>query len=134
VATMELPGLVGRMMTLASSATGRVDLIVKGNLKGTPRGWSFDVRRRLFQSDRLLETASTDELRLAAQSGSELTYTLVPKGSGTRLGSDRDQDGALDQDELDQGSDPADPISSARPGLKLEAHLLPEAKLEISWA
>ena len=33
----------------------------------------------------------------------------VPVGSGRRIGIDRDEDGTLDGDEADAGSDPADP-------------------------
>jgi hypothetical protein len=44
---------------------------------------------------------------------SELTYAVVPRGSAARIGVDRDLDGCLDRDELDAGSDPADPSSHA---------------------
>jgi hypothetical protein len=37
----------------------------------------------------------------------------VPPGTGTRLGIDRDGDGRRDRDELDAGTDPADPTSFA---------------------
>ena len=36
----------------------------------------------------------------------------MPPGSGMRAGIDRDEDGFLDRDELDAGSDPADPLST----------------------
>jgi hypothetical protein len=35
----------------------------------------------------------------------------MPAGSGVRAGIDRDRDGKLDRDELDAGTDPADPAS-----------------------
>jgi hypothetical protein len=41
-----------------------------------------------------------------------VTYTCAPPGSGERIGIDRDEDGYLDGDELDAGSDPADPDST----------------------
>jgi hypothetical protein len=44
--------------------------------------------------------------------GSELTFTVVRLGSETRIGIDRDSDGALDRDELDAGTDPADATST----------------------
>ena len=44
--------------------------------------------------------------------GTELTFTLVPAGSDVRIGIDRDGDGFFDRDELDAGSDPADPAST----------------------
>jgi hypothetical protein len=48
---------------------------------------------------------------LATSAGHPLTYTCAPPGSGTRMGVDRDQDGAWDGDEEDAGSNPADPAS-----------------------
>jgi hypothetical protein len=36
----------------------------------------------------------------------------VPAGTGHRIGIDRDGDGYFDQDELDAGSDPANPLST----------------------
>jgi hypothetical protein len=40
-----------------------------------------------------------------------VTFTCAPLGSGQRIGIDRDGDGAFDRDELDGGSNPADPAS-----------------------
>ncbi len=48
-----------------------------------------------------------------AAPGAEQTYTVVPRGAGWRMGVDRDADGYLDRDELDFGSDPANPLSLA---------------------
>lgn len=51
-------------------------------------------------------------LRGLIDSASEsLTYTCAPPSSGNRMGVDRDDDGFFDRDELDAGSDPADPLS-----------------------
>jgi hypothetical protein len=41
--------------------------------------------------------------------GKAVTYTAVPPGSGSRIGLDRDEDGAFDGDELDAGTDPTVP-------------------------
>jgi DNA-binding beta-propeller fold protein YncE len=99
--------LIGR------DAAGDCDLIVKGNLNGEARGW---VRQAdgTFRSDRAADAPLADAaLRAgAAVVGQELTYTCVPPGSGVRAGIDRDEDGALDRDELDAGTDPADPGSA----------------------
>ena len=46
-------------------------------------------------------------MRRAFQDGGELTYTCTPPGSGVRIGIDRDEDGVLDGDEEDAGSDSA---------------------------
>jgi hypothetical protein len=59
-------------------------------------------------------TISSAALLALAASNSELTYTLVPAGSQTRLGIDRDLDGFFDRDELDRGSDSTD--ASSVPG------------------
>jgi hypothetical protein len=66
-----------------------------------------------FRSDRGGEPVLTDT-QLRAQSGTtgqELTYTAVPVGSGVRIAIDRDGDGWYDADEIDAGTDPADPLS-----------------------
>ena len=69
-----------------------------------------------LRSDRASEAAITPAALLAlASSASELTYTLVPSGSQTRLGIDRDLDGFLDRTEVDAGSDPANASSVPQP-------------------
>ena len=90
------------------------DLVVKGVLNGEARGWRYRPLLNNFQSDRAAEVALTDaQLRqIAATPGQALTYTCVPPGSGVRVGIDRDEDGFFDRDELDAGSDPADPAST----------------------
>jgi DNA-binding beta-propeller fold protein YncE len=105
--------LLDRMISLALAGTSRVDLVVKGFEDNLQRGWFLDSSSGTFQSDRLAEVLSPDSLRALASKGSEQTYTLVPRGSGRRIGIDRDNDGYLDRDELDFGSDPANPLSLA---------------------
>ncbi|MBI4717252.1 MAG: hypothetical protein HY763_05570 [Planctomycetes bacterium] len=100
--------LIADMQTLADS--NAVGLVVKGVQAGIPRGYSY-LGAGQFQSDRQAETVSAATLRAGAAPGSELTYTVVPKGSETRIGIDRDVDGFFDRDELDGCSDPADPAS-----------------------
>jgi hypothetical protein len=87
------------------------DLVVKGVVSGEERGWY--KAGTMFRSDRASEPLLSDgALRaLAATPGQDLTYTCVPRGSGARIGVDRDEDGAFDRDELDAGTDPADPNS-----------------------
>jgi hypothetical protein len=77
------------------------------------RGW-LRTGGGSFQSDRVGEPLLTDaQLRAhAATPGQERTYHCVPPGSGTRIGLDRDEDGFFDRDEIDAGSDPADPSST----------------------
>jgi YVTN family beta-propeller protein len=94
-----------QMIALADA--GAVGLIAKGRHLGLARGYRYGGAN-LFQSDRLLESVTRATLTAQAGSGSELTFTVVPLGAETRLGVDRDSDGAFDRDELDQGGDPAD--------------------------
>jgi hypothetical protein len=105
--------LLDMMLALANASTSRVDLVVKGFKDGLARGWFFDRTSGNFQSDRLLEVYSPDALRALAVAGSEQTYTLVPRGTGQRLGIDEDGDGYFDRDELEFGSDPRNPRSLA---------------------
>ena len=108
-------GVVGNRINvmIARAGLGECDLIVKGSVGGLPRGWMRDASGQ-FVSDRASEAALSDaSLRaLAGAAGQELTYTCMPPGSGTRAGIDRDEDGYFDADELDAGSDPADPAST----------------------
>ncbi|MCH8332478.1 hypothetical protein IIC65_00950, partial [Candidatus Sumerlaeota bacterium] len=99
------------MIDLAASEPGRVDLIVHGFKNGLQRGWYYDRTTGAFVSDREGALATTGELRDLAAPGNELTFTLVPRGTGRRMGIDRDEDGVKDRSELDFGSDPADPGS-----------------------
>ena len=100
--------LLATMQGLAD--TGKVGLIVKGRQAGLARGYVY-LGVGLLQSDRAQERISIAALEAAAAAGNELTWTIVPRGTQTRMGIDRDLDGCLDRDELDGGSDPADPAS-----------------------
>ncbi len=95
---------------LALADAGTVGLIVHGPVAGEPRGYAY-AGGGLFQSDRAGESVSAAALLAAAEPGAELTWTAVPAAAQTRLGLDRDEDGALDGDERDACSDPADAAS-----------------------
>jgi hypothetical protein len=88
-----------------------VDLVVKGIFAGENRGWVYNSSTGEFDSDRSGESHTLGQLKAGAAVGSELTFTVVPPGSGTRIGIDRDEDTHLDTDETDACSDPADPSS-----------------------
>jgi hypothetical protein len=98
-------------LLVARATAGDCDLIVKGNQRGRSRGWLLGADGR-FATDFAGEPAlADDELRAQAAGGEPRTYTCVPPGSGMRIGIDRDDDGAPDGTELDEGTDPADPSS-----------------------
>ena len=88
-------------------------VIAKGPRQGQARSW-LRGSNGLFRSDRVSEPAIglNALLRIVTVAGRELTFTCVPPGSGVRMGLDRDEDGYYDRDELDAGSDPADPGST----------------------
>ncbi len=96
----------------ARAAAGECDLVVKGVLAGESRGW-VRLPNGEFQSDRASEAPFTlpSFESLVASSGATFTLTCVPPGSGERIGIDRDLDGFYDRDELDLGTNPADPES-----------------------
>src|SRR6185295_18533128 len=94
----------------ALADAGRVGLVVKGVQGGVARGYTY-AGGSSFQSDRAAEVVTVQALLDAAAIASELTYTLVPKGTEQRIGIDEDEDGFFDLDERDAGTDPADPLS-----------------------
>lgn len=105
----EVIALLGQMTAFADG--GAVGLVAKGVQAGLQRGYVY-TGADTFQSDRESETLGTDDLRLAADAGAEITFTAVPVGTQERIGVDRDEDGFFDRDELDACSDPADPEST----------------------
>ncbi len=105
--------VVARIDSLMNEADlSEIDLVVKGIVGGEHRGYVY-AGGGFFESDRALDPPVTEsDLRASAGTGKELTYTGVPLGSGMRIGVDRDEDGFRDRDEIDGGSDPADPLST----------------------
>ena len=99
-------------LLMARADAGECDLVAKGRILDEV-GFLYLGGGR-FQADRraLPPILDRDLRRLVTATGAALTYTCVPPGSGTRIGIDRDLDGALDGDERAAGSDPADPHST----------------------
>lgn len=105
------PGQLAQLLAMEALAdTNVVGLVVHGRVGGLARGATY-LGSNLYQADRALDLISSANLLSLALPGSELTWTIVPKGSETRIGIDRDEDGFFDRHELDSGSDPADPNS-----------------------
>jgi hypothetical protein len=94
---------------------GPVELVIRGKKDGRPRGWLLRRQPKSaydFLSDRNGEIAPTlADVIASAAPGNEFTATLVPAGSGVRIGLDRDGDGYFDTTETDFGTNPADPTS-----------------------
>ncbi|MEE8143686.1 MAG: hypothetical protein V3T77_11340, partial [Planctomycetota bacterium] len=105
------PDLIDRINEMLGLADNdAVGVVAKGVQNGIARGYTY-VGLGIFQSDRALEQITAEALRLAGDTGEEITFTVVPKGSELRIGIDRDEDGFFDRDELDGCTDPADPTS-----------------------
>jgi YVTN family beta-propeller protein len=122
-----LAPIVGQQITLAAptsnTVAGRVDLLIqranagecdlvaKTQSSGVEAGYLY-AGAGMFATDRRAQPPVTDAaLRLMATHGRPVTYTCVPRGSGERIGVDRDGDGAWDGDERLLLTDPADPTS-----------------------
>ncbi len=101
----------GDLFALASS--GSTGLVAKGLVAGEHRGY-YRTPGGTFQSDRAAESLSQAALLALAGAGAEITLTAVPVGSQLRIGVDRDEDGYFDGDEIDAGSDPANPSSTPK--------------------
>lgn len=112
-ANSTVPAVLARVDTLVSQSTaGNCDVIAKGRVAGSHRGWRH-IGAGQWQSDAQGEASlTTTQLTALAGTGSEVTVMGVPVGSGIRFGVDRDRDGFLDTDEREAGSDPANPAST----------------------
>lgn len=103
VRPLQLDAMIG----LAGATNSRLDLVARGEMAGAARGWVFDPVQGVFQSDRRAQIHSAAELIATTAGGTAMTFMLVPRGLGRRLGVDRDRDGVFDRDELDAGGEPA---------------------------
>jgi hypothetical protein len=96
---------VNDMIALADA--GQVDVIARGAVGGQPRGWVY-VGGGLWESDVAAEgTITTAALIAMAAPGSEITFTVVPVGTGFRAGVDRNNNSVRDGDEVGPGPVPA---------------------------
>jgi DNA-binding beta-propeller fold protein YncE/mono/diheme cytochrome c family protein len=100
--------LLDDMVALAES--GQAGLVAHSVQDGAQRGYAY-AGAGVFQTDQAGVTLTDAELRGLAADGAEVTYTVVPSGSETRIALDRDTDGHFNFDELVACSDGADPTS-----------------------
>ena len=131
----ELAPVVGQQVTLSAvnsgdeDTLGRIDLLVEraavttpreecdliavGVIDGEQRGAFYNPASEDFVTDRIDDANVTlaNLQNLATGSGSAVTFMCVPPGQGQRLALDRDADEFFNADEVDFGSDPADPSS-----------------------
>ncbi len=106
------PSQINTLDAMESLAdTNAVGLIARGIVSGLPRGWRYNGSG-IWQSDRHSVQTTTASLRALAAVGAEVTYTVVVKGTETRLGIDRDDDGFFDETEVVLSTDPDDPLST----------------------
>jgi hypothetical protein len=124
-----LAPIVGQQITLTASSSaavvarvallrqradaGECELVAKTEIHDVEAGFLY-VGSGQFRTDRqALPPIPEAALRLLATLGDRpVTYTCVPRGSGRRIGVDRDGDGFWDGDERAAHSDPADPTST----------------------
>jgi hypothetical protein len=93
------------------AAAGDCDLVAFGRVAGERRGFLY-VGGAGFQADsRAAAVVPEEEFLDGFAAGAMVTFTAVPPGSGRRIALDRDRDGHFNRDEIEAGSDPADPES-----------------------
>ncbi len=95
----------GRRLALMRSLADqrKVGLVARGRVQGQVRGYAYRVGGR-WQADRAGEMVTWDALLNRSAPGSELTLTVVPLGSETRIGIDRDLDGVFDGDAAERAA------------------------------
>lgn len=124
----ETPAAVGRMLSfdgsnnndagaiaLLASLTAQADsgtlaLIARRYASDGTRGYVY-ATQNVWLSDRENQPTDATTLRTGASASAPVTFIAVPSTAQFRMGVDRDADGVFDQDEIDQGSNPADASS-----------------------
>lgn len=111
IALLEARAGTGFTSQILGAGVRECDLVVKGSVGGTQRGWLYEPTSPsagTYRPDDGGANLSKSAIRaLANTAGQELTFTCVTPGAGLRAGIDRDRDGVLDG--LDICADVADP-------------------------
>jgi YVTN family beta-propeller protein len=87
--------LLNQLVGLATA--GKIDLVAHATINGTARGWMLIPAG--WQSDEKTVVETLPALLARATAGTPVGFTAVVRGTGRRLGIDRDRDGLLDFDE-----------------------------------
>jgi len=95
-------------LLLARANLGECDLVAKTR---NDNGFLYLGNGSFKPNEVAKPTLTDDKLRTKVDNGDTITYTCTPPGSGMRIAIDRDEDGALDGDEINAGTNPADPNS-----------------------
>ena len=88
---------------------GECDLVAR--TKAT-NGYLYQGGGSFLTNEAAKKPITDAKLRDKAKKGTTVTYTCTPPGTGMRIALDRDEDGALDGDEINAGTNPADPNSA----------------------
>ena len=88
---------VNVMITQHMATPSHCDVVAKATIAGASKGWALTATDPaiIFTSD-TNEPATLNDLLDLVASGTPLTFTAVPPGSGQRIGIDADEDGQLD--------------------------------------
>jgi YVTN family beta-propeller protein len=85
---------------LQNQAVSNADLIAKGTIDGVVHGLVYQPASNNYRTDQSgLGPFTLAQLQAKVSAGDTLTFTSVPRGAGTRMGIDRDQNGVLDFDQ-----------------------------------
>ena len=83
---------------LALADIGVVDVVAKSSINNLPRGWQY-LGGNVFQTDQACVQETLAQLLVHASVETPVTFTVVPAGSGRRIGVDHNENGLLDYDE-----------------------------------
>ncbi len=113
-ASQDVHAAVGRQATLTGPAApapdhallteliglataNKIDLVAHGRFENSPRGWQLVGGN--WQRDERLASETLEAILTRASPASPVVFTAVVKGTGRRIGIERDRDGLLDFDE-----------------------------------
>jgi DNA-binding beta-propeller fold protein YncE len=96
-------GLARLALLEARAAAGDCDLVAKGRFGNTDRGYVLEGGNYRPDVSDAPSLSGAELAALVGESTCSVTFSAVPKGSGYRIGIDRDADGFADGDEREHG-------------------------------